>query len=191
MIIKTLKLLNVTFQGKAVIRPIAFRPIPGGGTAPGTHSGQSTPTASGPPSSFRPPSNGPPPLPSGHPSSGNQAHIGGNISGGGSASLGYFIGGNNSRNVLAPSPATSTTSSQHCIGPYKNGHGPSATGGGIQNGPPINGKVNNGGFAPGHPLATNDGRRHYGSKTTFYIFIFIKFNHNLFLQNMKSFSDNI
>ena len=141
-----------------MIRPIAFRPIPGGGTAPGTHSGQSTPTAS-----FRPPSNGPPPLPSGHPSAGNQPHVGGSLSGGGSASLGYFIGGNTSRNVLAPSPATSTTSSQHCIGPYKNGHGPGV----IQNGPPITGK--NGGFAPGHPLATNDGRRHYGSKTTLFV----------------------
>ena len=48
-----------------------------------------------------------------------------------------------------------------------------ATVGGIQNGPPINGKVNNGGFAPGHPLATNDGRRHYGSKTIFDILLLI------------------
>ena len=79
--------------------------------------------------------------------------------------MGYFVGGNTSRN--APSPATSTTSSQHIpIGPYKNGH-VSTTNGVLQNGPPINGKINNGGFAPGHPLATNDGRRHYGSKNNF------------------------
>jgi hypothetical protein len=92
---------------------------------------------------------------------------------GGSASLGYYIGGNTSRNGLVPSPATSTTSSQHLpIGSYKNGHGP-VTNGPLQNGPPINGKINNGGFAPGHPLATNDGRRHYGSKNTFFHYHYI------------------
>ena len=82
---------------------------------------------------------------------------------GGSASLGYFAGNNtSSRSGLAPSPATSTTSSQHCIGPYKNGHG-------AGHASLINGKINNGGFAPGHPLATNDGRRHYGSKNVLII----------------------
>ena len=97
--------------------------------------------------------------------SGSQQSIGQ----GGSASLGYFVG-NTSRNVLAPSPATSTTSSQHCIGPYKNGHGP---------GQPINGKINTGGFAPGHPLAgTNDGRRHYGSKK--FSILFLHFLHILY-----------
>ena len=143
-------------QGKAVIRPIAFRPTPGAGH--GTHSGASTPTAgNGSSSGFRPPSNGPPPLPGGHPlSGGGQPSL--NVVAGGSSSLGYFVGGN-SRN--APSPATSTTSSQHCIGPYKSGGGPT-------NGP-INGNVNEGGFAPGHPLAKNDGRRHYGSKRHLFI----------------------
>ena len=81
--------------------------------------------------------------------------------------MGYFIGGS-SRNGLAPSPAISTTSSQHCIGPYK--HGPGSATGVLPNGPPINGKVSEGGFAPGHPLAKNDGRRHYGSKKMFLIY---------------------
>ena len=81
---------------------------------------------------------------------------------GGSSSLGYFVGGN-SRNGLAPSPATSTTSSQHCIGPYKSGGPPNG---------PINGNVNEGGFAPEHPLAKNDGRRHYGSRKHFSYLIF-------------------